>query len=183
LFGCIYAKTNFLSNARASCSPELMVLLKCFARSMITPMRSICQVPMEWVPVSMCLISLHYLDWKSRGRLFLKGGGWYAHVSVVDHINHIAGLTTTPTGPITHSWAKKIQQEVHALLCELKLNSNDNFVLPKSCMLILLRFTQEATPSSYMKNTDDQQERISQRTRAATADQFGVKTDQMKKRP
>jgi hypothetical protein len=64
--------------------------------------------------------------------------------------------TPTPTGPITCSRAKKIQQEVHALLCELKLNSNDNFVLPKSCMLILLRFTQEATPSSYMKNTTDQ---------------------------
>jgi hypothetical protein len=64
--------------------------------------------------------------------------------------------TPTPTGPITCRRAKKIQQEVHALLCELKLNSNDNFVLPKSCMLILLRFTQEATPSSYMKNTTDQ---------------------------
>jgi hypothetical protein len=90
---------------------------------------------------------------------------------------------TTPTGPITRSRAKKMQQDVHALLCELKLNSTDNFVLPKSCMLILLRFTQEATPSSYMKNTEHQQERISQRTRAATADQFGVKTDQLKKWP
>jgi hypothetical protein len=38
---------------------------------------------------------------------------------------------------------KKIQQEVRALLCELKLNSNDNFMLPKSCMLILLRYVDE----------------------------------------
>jgi hypothetical protein len=51
--------------------------------------------------------------------------------------------TPTPTGPITRSRAKKIQQEVHALLCELKLNSNDNFMLPKSCMLILLRYVEE----------------------------------------
>jgi chromosome segregation ATPase len=51
--------------------------------------------------------------------------------------------TPTPTGPITSSRAKKIQQEVHALLCELKLNSNDNFMLPKSCMLILLRYIEE----------------------------------------
>jgi hypothetical protein len=51
--------------------------------------------------------------------------------------------TPTPTGPITRSRAKKLQQEVHALLCELKLNSNDNFMLPKSCMLILLRYVEE----------------------------------------
>jgi hypothetical protein len=51
--------------------------------------------------------------------------------------------TPTPAGPITRSRAKKIQQEVHALLCELKLNSNDNFMLPKSCMLILLRYVEE----------------------------------------
>jgi hypothetical protein len=51
--------------------------------------------------------------------------------------------TPTPTGPITRCRAKKIQQEVHALLCELKLNYNDNFMLPKSCMLILLRYVEE----------------------------------------
>jgi hypothetical protein len=49
----------------------------------------------------------------------------------------------TPTGPITRSRAKKIQQEVHALLCEFQLNINENFVLPKSCMFTLLRFTKE----------------------------------------
>jgi hypothetical protein len=51
-----------------------------------------------------------------------------------------ASPTTFPisTGPITRSRAKKIQQEVHALLYEFQLNSNDNFMLPKSCMLILL---------------------------------------------
>jgi hypothetical protein len=36
-----------------------------------------------------------------------------------------------------------MQQEVHALLYEFKLNTNDNVMLPKSCMLILLRFTKE----------------------------------------
>jgi hypothetical protein len=52
-------------------------------------------------------------------------------------------LPTIPTGPITRSQAKKIQQEVHALLYEFQLNTNVNFMLPKSCMLILLRFTKE----------------------------------------
>jgi hypothetical protein len=57
----------------------------------------------------------------------------------------IASPTTFPisTGPITRSQTKKIQQEVHALLYEFQLNSNDNFMLPKSCMLILLRYIEE----------------------------------------
>jgi hypothetical protein len=46
-------------------------------------------------------------------------------------------------GPITHSRAKKLQQEVHTLLYEFQLNTDENFMLPKSCMLILLRFTKE----------------------------------------
>jgi hypothetical protein len=55
--------------------------------------------------------------------------------------------TSSPTqvfdGPITRSRAKKLQQEVHTLLYEFQLNTNENFMLPKSCMLILLRFTKE----------------------------------------
>jgi hypothetical protein len=58
----------------------------------------------------------------------------------------IPALLTLPnifTGTITRSRAKQIQQEVHTLLYEFKLNINDNFMLPKSCMLILLRFTKK----------------------------------------
>jgi hypothetical protein len=56
-----------------------------------------------------------------------------------------ASPTTFPisTGPITHSRATKIQQEVHTLLYEFQFNTNDNFMLPKSCMLILLRYVEE----------------------------------------
>jgi hypothetical protein len=46
-------------------------------------------------------------------------------------------------GLITCSRGKKLQQEVHALLYEFQLNTNENFMLPKSCMLILLRSTKE----------------------------------------
>ncbi|KAJ1283723.1 hypothetical protein BS78_03G148200 [Paspalum vaginatum] len=35
-----------------------------------------------------------------------------------------------------------LQQEVHALLCEIPF-INENYILPKSCMLLLLRFTKE----------------------------------------
>jgi hypothetical protein len=55
--------------------------------------------------------------------------------------------TSSPTqafdGPITRSRAKKLQQDVHTLLYEFQLNTNENFMLPKSYMLILLRFTKE----------------------------------------
>jgi hypothetical protein len=55
--------------------------------------------------------------------------------------------TSSPTpvfdGLITRSRSKKLQQEVHTLLYEFQLNTNENFMLPKSCMLILLRFTKE----------------------------------------
>ena len=55
--------------------------------------------------------------------------------------------TTTPAqlfdGPIMRSRAKKLQQEVNALLCEIHFNINENYILPKSCTLLLLRFTKE----------------------------------------
>jgi hypothetical protein len=55
--------------------------------------------------------------------------------------------TPTPVqvfdGPITRSRAKKLQQEVHALLSENHFNVNENYILPKSCTLLLLRCTTE----------------------------------------
>jgi hypothetical protein len=58
-------------------------------------------------------------------------------------------VSPTPTpaqaidGPITRSRAKKLQQEVHTLLCEIHFNIHENYILPKSCTLLLLRFTKE----------------------------------------
>ena len=46
-------------------------------------------------------------------------------------------------GPITRSRAKKLQQEMNVLLCEIHFNINENYILPKSCTLLLLRFTKE----------------------------------------
>jgi hypothetical protein len=73
--------------------------------------------------------------------------------------------TSSPTqafdGPITRSRAKKLQQEVHALLYKFQLNTNENFMLPKSCMLILLRFTKEEGQN--ISRTSQQEElRLSQ---------------------
>jgi hypothetical protein len=59
----------------------------------------------------------------------------------------LSTLETIPTRPITRSRAKKIQQEVHVLLYEFQSNTNENFMLPKSCMLIFLRLTKEEGPN------------------------------------
>ena len=74
-------------------------------------------------------------------------------------------VSPTPTpaqvidGPITRSRAKKLQQEVHALLCEIYFNINDNYILPKCCTLIVLRYIEEE------KEESDHEERTSARTR------------------
>jgi len=52
-------------------------------------------------------------------------------------------LAQVNDGPITCSRAKKLQQEVNTLLCEIHFNINENYILPKSCTLLLLRFTKE----------------------------------------
>ena len=70
-------------------------------------------------------------------------------------------VSPTPTpaqvinGPIKRSRAKKLQQEVHALLCEIHFNINDNYILPKCCTLIVLRYIEEE------KDESDSEERTS----------------------
>ena len=60
--------------------------------------------------------------------------------------------TPTPAqvigGSITYSRAKKLQQVVHALLCEIHFNINENYILPKCCTLIILRYIEEEKDKS-----------------------------------
>jgi len=76
--------------------------------------------------------------------------------------------TSTPTtpapahvinGPITHSRGKKLQQEVHALLCEIHFNINEKYILPKCCTLVVLRYIEEE------KDESDPEERTSASSR------------------
>ena len=75
--------------------------------------------------------------------------------------------TSTPAqvfdGPITCSRAKILQQEVNALLYEIQFNINENYILPKSCMLLLLRFTKEDD-----KNTQGEDYREGSRSNTTT---------------
>ena len=41
-------------------------------------------------------------------------------------------------GPIMRSRAKKLQQEMNTILCEIHFNIKDNYILPKLCTLLLL---------------------------------------------
>ena len=67
--------------------------------------------------------------------------------------------TPTPAqvidGPVTRSRAKKLHQEVHALLCEIHFNINENYILSKCSTLIVLRYIEEE------KDESDPEERIS----------------------
>jgi len=84
--------------------------------------------------------------------------------------------TPTPThvinGPITHSRAKKLQQEVHALLCEIHFNINENYILPKYCTLIVLRYIkEEKDESNPEERTSASSRRSKKRTRKSKMDQ------------
>jgi hypothetical protein len=77
-------------------------------------------------------------------------------------MQHQASVTPSHIyeGPVTRSHAKKLQQEVHALLSELNFNTAENVILHKSCILLLLRFTQEGFPLGYTKETEGYTEGI-----------------------
>jgi hypothetical protein len=58
-------------------------------------------------------------------------------------------------GPVVHNHVNKLQQEVHAFLFELRYNIDESHIQPKSCTLLLLRVTQEASPLGYVKDVED----------------------------
>ena len=68
------------------------------------------------------------------------------------HVNHgmkhkqdttSHGPATPMQGPITHSRAKKLQQQVNSFLNKFNSTSNENFILHKFSTLLLIRFTQK----------------------------------------
>jgi len=63
----------------------------------------------------------------------------------------------THQGQLTRSHTKKLQQEVHTLLCEIHFNINENYILPKFCTLIVLRYIEEE------KDESDPEDRLANR--------------------
>ena len=74
-------------------------------------------------------------------------------------------------GPVTRSRAKLLQQEVHTFLSRLHLDIDENYILPKSCTLMLLRFTQEATMSGYIEDAEG----YAKNTKAAAPEENGLR--------
>jgi hypothetical protein len=71
-----------------------------------------------------------------------------------------AALTLVFGGPITCIRAMQLQQEVHALLCEFHFNIYENYILPKSCMLLLLRFTKDDDKDTPKLNQGEEPRRV-----------------------
>jgi hypothetical protein len=86
-------------------------------------------------------------------------------------MQHQASITPSHMyeGPVMRSCAKKLQQEVHAFLSELNFNIDENVILPKLCILLLLRFTQEGFPLGYTKETEGYTEGIKTTTDASNS--------------
>ena len=74
-------------------------------------------------------------------------------------------------GPVTCSRAKLLQQEVHTFLSRLHLDIDENYILPKSCTLMLLRFTQETTMLGYIENAEG----YAKNTKAAAPEENGLR--------
>ena len=72
----------------------------------------------------------------SRGRLFPKGEGRDDAAPRMD--NNI--MTDTPTGPMTRSRAKAIQDKVNSLLSHHQFDPLMNGLLPQANVLCILRF-------------------------------------------
>jgi hypothetical protein len=93
------------------------------------------------------LLQVHFEQVCLVWRILLMGTDGDMTTSTNNMLQPPSQATPTPVqvfdGPITRSRAKKLQQEVHALLSENHFNVNENYILPKSCTLLLLRCTTE----------------------------------------
>ena len=72
--------------------------------------------------------------------------------AISTQVSHTPTPAHVINGPITRSLAKKLQQEVHTLLCEIHFNINKNYILHKCCTLIVLRYIEEEKDKSDLKN-------------------------------
>jgi hypothetical protein len=78
----------------------------------------------------------------------------------MEHLSRQATPVLVFSGPITRSRAKKLHQVVHVLLCEIPF-INENYILPKSCMLLLLSFTKEDDLNTPRLNHREEPHRVS----------------------
>jgi hypothetical protein len=85
-------------------------------------------------------------------------------------------------GPLTRSRAKKLQQQVTSLLAEFDNNITENVILPKSSILVIIRFKhqgyedyQEVEEAYYMDHTTEIMLTRSGHKIMPLSSQFGLK--------
>jgi len=62
----------------------------------------------------------------------------------LSHVNHPpSNLKDTTQGPLTRSYAKKLQEQVNSFLIDFNFNIYENVILLKCSMLIIIRNTFE----------------------------------------
>jgi hypothetical protein len=106
-----------------------------------------------------------------------------AHVDAMLMVNMQANTRSVTDGPVTHSRAKKQQQEVHAVLYEIHFNINENYILPKCCALIVLRYIEKEKDESNPKEQTSasprrQTSKMDQKSQKRTS---GVKNGQVQR--
>ena len=68
-------------------------------------------------------------------------------------INHPPSNTKdTNEGPLTRSRAKKLQEQVNSFLTDYNFNTSKNVILPKSSILMTLRYAHEDMEDMVLQN-------------------------------
>ena len=83
------------------------------------------------------------MRWKSRGRLFLKGGG---DDTARPMDNASSTPPSPPSGPMTRSRAKAIHDKVNSFLYMCELDPNMDGMLPHANALCILRYESPHCP-------------------------------------
>jgi len=77
----------------------------------------------------------------------------------LSHVNHPpSNLKDTTQGPLTRSYAKKLQEQVNSFLIDFNFNISENIILPKCSILIVVRNTYEEKDKAYHEDRPNKEE-------------------------
>src|ERR1041385_2070087 len=120
------------------------------------PTRLIFPLPSLVVLATVSTLLIYHHTWEMtlerRGRRLLKGGGDDEDIPTTNTspVRHEEQVDSTKKkddeiriGPITRARAKLIEQQVNSLLIDSDILCNENFILPKSLYVFIIRYHDE----------------------------------------